>query len=391
MSSQTPGASLSRNEASLFRKIYRHNGLARQQLMRQQHLKSATFYNTVDALVQKGYVYTAPSARTGGLGRPTEALWVNPGKAYIFGAFLTVFEYRFALLDFCGGLLAQKRFEPQPGAFIDGFLRDCEASYQELLAAQGARDSQVCGVAVSATGPLDAASGDMLNDQWGRFAVCAELGARLHKPVAVASNANAIAWGLYLMDHPDGPDDLGFLLLNEGGIGVGTVLGGTLFYPARDPSPGLSHLLVGPGPMRCQCGHYGCLTTYVSPVYLCRQAAERIKLGQPTGLRFDEPGDVTFPQLCRGAEEGDELCVQLVRDAARAFCRGLHNYLTVLPVPLVGLGGTFVEHSPLFFDQVAQGMAGYAPALRVEKVTDYVRYAFRGISAKLVFELLGRA
>lgn len=380
---------LGRNESSLFRKIYRHNGVVRQDLMRMQRLKTATFYNSVDALVQKGFIYTGPAERRGTLGRPTEALYVNPDKARIYGVFLTTFEYRFAILDFCGEILQQKRFVRGPESSGEEFLARCEESFRLLREETGLPIDRFCGIAVSATGPQDRENGDLLNEKWGRFALRAELAARFGLPVSLTTNANAVAWGLYMLGGPDITDDLAFIMLNEGGIGVGTVLNGKLFLLPRQPSPGISHMVVGPGNQRCQCGRYGCLHTFVGPPYVRRQVVDQIKMGRATTLSVRDPNDITFRQICEGAERGDPVCVWTMEDAARAFCLGVNNYLTVLPVPLVALGGTVVEQSPLFYKKVVEGMAGYAPDLILKKVTDYVRYAFRGISAQLVFSLLG--
>jgi predicted NBD/HSP70 family sugar kinase len=118
----------------------------------------------------------------------------------------------------------------------------------------------------------------------------------------------------------------------EVGIGAATVLDGEVFRGRHGWGGELGHTVVDPAGPRCTCGATGCLEQYAGKDALMRAA------GLDVGLPVDE--------LAAAAERGDPAAVDALTRGGRALGIALANYVNLVDVERIVLGGIYAPLAP---------------------------------------------
>ena len=116
------------------------------------------------------------------------------------------------------------------------------------------------------------------------------------------------------------------LVLCSEGIGSGIIQKGHILRGKMSLNHGMGHLLYDPNGPKCVCGRQGCVETFASRETIVRNVREQMKEGYPTTLSRKwglEPGNVTIWDIGRCADEGDQLCMDMLKKAASAVGLGI--------------------------------------------------------------------
>jgi glucokinase len=203
-------------------------------------------------------------------------------------------------------------------------------------------------VGLALAGQIDRVTGNVLvapNLGWRDVAFGDLLSERLSRPVFVANDLAAAAWGEAqagaARNHPDA-----VLVFVGSGIGSGLVLGGRLYEGSGGVSGEFGHVKVRPGGRPCGCGERGCLEAYAGGHALGARAAEAIREGRESLLSFPEGLTPTAGMIDRAAAQGDLLCIELLEEAATLVGIAAANLMTVLNPGVLVLGGGVLAGSP---------------------------------------------
>jgi len=115
----------------------------------------------------------------------------------------------------------------------------------------------------------------------------------------------------------------------EVGIGSSIVLDKDVFLGRRGWSGELGHVTVDPSGPLCSCGSRGCLEQYAGQASLMKNA----------GLPDDTPVSVLVERL----EVGDETAHSAVQIAGEALGRALADFINLIDIHMVVLGGIYHE------------------------------------------------
>ena len=191
--------------------------------------------------------------------------------------------------------------------------------------------------------------------------------------VKLSSDLAAAVWAERAAGAGKGADDLVVVLVG-GTVGAGIVLGGRLQEGARGGAGDLGHVNVHPGGRACPCGHRGCLDAYVSAPSLAAWARDDLRIasaaakatGKPpaVGRRLLEHADgdperITAAAMERAADEGDDLAIHLLDEAARLLGLAVANLVTTLNPARLLLGGTLLASSARMRRASQQALARY--------------------------------
>lgn len=168
---------------------------------------------------------------------------------------------------------------------------------------------------------------------------------------------------------------------------VGTGIGGALIDNGElDAGPTgtageLGHLVIDAGGRFCGCGGRGHLEAYASRTAIARVLASEIGRGRPsklTTLLEDENVDdedlaasIRSGMLARAVDQGDELVLEVLREAAWYLGLGLASAINFYNPLRIVLGGGLIEAMPDYVDlvvPVVKTCALPAPAAGVEIV-----------------------
>lgn len=192
----------------------------------------------------------------------------------------------------------------------------------------------------------------------------AELGRRLGRPVAVDNDVNAGALAEHRLGAGRGRTDLAVLFVGTG-VGGGLILDGSLRRGPRGMAGEVGHLTVRPGGEPCGCGRSGHLEAYAGRAGLERRARERHAAGRRTRLVELAGKDPMKSKIfAKALQQGDEVAVELLADAADALAVAVGNLAAVLDVSYFVFGGGLGERlGEPFLEQIrtSSHMGGFGP------------------------------
>ncbi|ARQ70892.1 ROK family transcriptional regulator [Streptomyces marincola] len=333
------------NQASaghLLRLIRSGQATTRGELQRVTGLSRSTVGHRLDQLFRAGWLRETAGdpvdAPTGG--RPSLRLEFDASHAVVLCADLETRHARVAVLDLGGTTLAE-----HSGALLinqgpDEVLDRLAQWFALLLEKTGLGTDAVCGIGLSVPGPVDRASGRVLQPPlmpgWDRYPVpermrqafaahVSESGAD-RMPVLVENDANLMA---YAEQRRGFPDCAAFLLIKVStGIGAGVVVDGEMYRGIDGAAGDIGHIRLSDHPYAlCRCGSYGCLAAVASGRALAEQLTAA---GVPTAS-----GSGVRDQLAIGQPDA----VRLAREAGRLVGGVLATVVTLLNPGVLMIAG----------------------------------------------------
>ncbi|MEV8086123.1 ROK family transcriptional regulator [Streptomyces nigra] len=247
-------------------------------------LSRATVGQRLDRLFRAGWLREGAGGPVGSPlgGRPSITLEFDDSHAVVLAADLETRHARAAVLSLTGEILAEHSGTVVVEDGPDAVLGDLGHWFGELLEKAGRRAEEVCGIGLAVPGPVDTASGRVVQPPimpgWDGYDVRGRLARAFTEatgappvPVLVDNDANLMAYG---EQRTGFPDCSAFVLVKVStGIGAGVVVDGSLFRGVDGGAGDIGHIRVGAEAL-CRCGSYGCLAAVASGGAVARRLAE---------------------------------------------------------------------------------------------------------------------
>ncbi len=214
-------------------------------------------------------------------GRPSITLEFDGDHAVVLAADLDTRHARAAVLSLTGEILAEHSGTLVIEEGPDLVLAELGRWFGELLEKAGQRPGEVCGIGLAVPGPVDSATGRVVQPPmmpgWDGYDVTGRLSRALTEhtgappvPVLVDNDANLMAYGEQRAGHPD---CAAFVLVKVStGIGAGVVVDGSIYRGIDGGAGDIGHIRVGADAL-CRCGSYGCLAAVASGGAVARRLA----------------------------------------------------------------------------------------------------------------------
>jgi len=190
----------------------------------------------------------------------------------------------------------------------------------------------------------------------------AKMTARLGLPVGIDNDANAAAIAEWAAGAGRGTTDMVMLTLGTG-VGGGLILGGKCYRGWFGAGAEIGHMVIVHDGVRCRCGGYGHLESYVSG-----KAADELAQ-QEFGPAVDAH------RLVRLATEGDARAVELLKGIGEHLGSGIASLVNIFNPELVVVGGGFAAAGDFIF--------GPAQAVADREVLASIRDSYRVVRAEL--------
>jgi glucokinase len=243
-----------------------------------------------------------------------------------------------------------------PESVVAQLARLCRKSCE----ASGVSLTDIAMLAVGSPGPLDTRQGVVFDPPnllgWERVPLRDMLQAALHLPTVIVNDANAAALGEFHFGAGRGTRNLVYLTISTG-IGGGVVVDGVLLEGSSGSGGELGHMTIDRDGPLCPCGNIGCLEALGSG----RAIAHRY--GQAVARRdgvAESAAPTTARDVVRLASEGDELALEVFRDAAQAVGTGVVNCINIFNPDVVVLGGGVTNAGERLFAPVRAMVERYA-------------------------------
>jgi len=181
---------------------------------------------------------------------------------------------------------------------------------------------------------------------WRNVAFGELLAAAVGRPVRIANDLSAAAWGEHSFGAARGIDDAVLVFVGSG-VGSGFILGGRLHSGASGVAAEVGHIKVRPlrpntPPRRCGCGEMNCLEAYTSGMNVAARVREELQAGARTLVSELAGGDlarVSASLVDEAYRAGDAYARELWEEVAELLGVAIANLVTLLNPARLILGG----------------------------------------------------
>lgn len=344
-------------------------GLSRVELAGIVGLAAQTVSNICRRLLDQNLIVEAGKYGSGP-GKPRTILRLNPGGMYAVGVHLDPVETNYALLDLTGAVVTTRTHLTQPDAEPQQTIDAMAEEIESIISEQNIERNKIAGLGIAAPGPIDGATGAIVEPPhmpgWGTF----ELRERLHKavelPVLLDKDVTAAAVAEIWAGGLSGSGSFIFVYIGTG-IGSGLVLDDEVVRGSSGNAGEVGHIIADPDGPDCDCGKRGCVKVTCMPENIVAEAAA-------AGFKavLDNKGkslQVQMAALSEAALAGDAAAQKILDLAAERFATAVSVQANLLDVDHVVFGGPFWKHfEPTFLAKLPQRINERSATSKVHSV-----------------------
>ncbi len=225
----------------------------------------------------------------------------------------------------------------------------------------------VRGIGICAPGPLDPATGVVINPPnvpcWRNFPLAAEIEKVYGVPVKVENDANAAALAEAYWGAGRGYRHIFYAGIGTG-IGTGIVCDGRIYNGRTGAAAEGGHMSIDyHGPL-CGCGKPGCIEILAAGPAIARRA--RAKLGSEKtsvsiilDLAKGNIEAVTSEMVGHAYAGGDQLAKQILQETVKLLALWLSNIVDLLEPDVIIVGGGVAAMLSPFFGDLSKWLAEY--------------------------------
>jgi len=227
---------------------------------------------------------------------------------------------------------------------VDRIVALVQESRRRVISQHGGRESDFAGIGIGSPGPLDRATGTVINTPnlgWRNFPLRDLIANAVGLPATLDNDANCATYGEWWLGAGRNVDHLVGLTLGTG-IGGGIVLNGEILHGANDAAGEIGHMSIDSNGRKCKCGNYGCLEAYASGPAIALRAIEGLESGIESLLpslvsgRLDE---ITAATVYEAVLLGDQFANDVMRETAKMLGAGVANIINILNPEMVVIAG----------------------------------------------------
>ncbi|NOU62478.1 ROK family protein [Paenibacillus sp. LMG 31461] len=330
------------SKTSIIQALRKHGSMPRIELTKITELSRATISSTISELIECNLVKETEKAPSTG-GRPAIALELVPGSHAIIGADLDNQIWTLCEFDLLGNVLHMTKIpvsSPRPESAIQALIEHISDT------AKGAEKELIQMIGLSVPGLVDTRKGTIKSAAdlgWANVDIEDMVKTAFGWPV-VAMNRHR-ARGLAECRFGSGRDYEHMIYVGVGsGIAAGIFNDRQLVSGSFGGAGELGHITMEPDGPVCPCGNNGCLHLYATAPAIEQEARRLLRSGMASSLLNQKfPGnDLQLLQahdVCKAADEGDELAVQVINQAATYLGIALANLVNLLNPEAIILGG----------------------------------------------------
>jgi glucokinase len=225
------------------------------------------------------------------------------------------------------------------------------------LALIGGKSKRIKAIGIGAAGDIDPEKGIIRispNLGWRNVPFKTLLTKKLPYPIVLDNDANAAAWGAYVVEAKKKIPNLLCVMLGTG-VGGGIIINGRLYKGATGTAGEIGHMTLYPEGIPCACGNQGCLERYIGAKDLAKAVRREIESGQTTLMTEMVHGNLealTPLIMTQAARKGDALARRLYEEAGERLGIGLASVVNFMNPDWIVLAGGISRAGSLILNPV---------------------------------------
>jgi len=216
------------------------------------------------------------------------------------------------------------------------------------------RSNSIEGIGIGAAGDINQDRGIVRfspNLFWKNVPIVRLIRKRFNLRVVLDNDANAAAWGTYILETKRKVKNLLCITLGTG-VGGGLIINGKIYHGASGSAGEIGHITLNPQGQRCRCGNYGCLETYIGSAYIVKKAVKEIRKGEKSLIKKLAGGNlqsITSQTIQVAALKGDKLARRIWQEAGEYLGIALSGVINLLNPGVIVFGGGVARAEKLIF------------------------------------------
>ncbi len=257
-----------------------------------------------------------------------------------------------ALVTKRGEIVRMNRFPTRPKEGKTKTINRTLKAIDEIM--KGIPLNSIEGIGIGVAGDIDQERGIVRfspNLSWKNVPMVRLIKKKFNLRVVVDNDANAAAWGAYVLEDRRKTKNLLCITLGTG-VGGGLILNGKIYHGASGSAGEIGHMTLNPQGERCKCGNHGCLETYIGSSYIVKKAITEIRKGEKSLIKKIAGGNlnrVTSETIQAAALKGDKLARGIWKEAGEYLGIVLSGVINLLNPGLIVFGGGVAEAGELIF------------------------------------------
>jgi predicted NBD/HSP70 family sugar kinase len=326
----------------LLKHFYYNKSLSLTELSRLTHKSLPLITNTVNNLIEEGYVSEYGLAPSTGGRRGLAFSLNNQKQRYIVAVAVDQIVTQVVIYDLANDIkTAPEKKEiilndsPSLISTFAGFLKD-------YISRSGVPLDEILGMGIGMPGFVNAEQG--VNHTFFKTKsgvnLTKHLSHELGLPVFIDNDSSLIA--LAELKFGAGRNLKDVLVVNVGwGTGLGMIVNGSLFRGHSGYAGEFSHIPLSQSNKICSCGKRGCLEVDTSLLVLLERAKSEMESGASSSMEqlFKETGTLSGDHFLQAARSGDPLAVSILSDAAFLIGKGMATLIHIMNPKLIVLSG----------------------------------------------------
>lgn len=331
------------NQAVILDSIRRSvEGLSRVELAGSAGLAAQTVSNICRRLLDAGLIMEA-GKEASGPGKPRTILRLNPKGMYAVGVHIDPAVTSISLVDAIGTVLESLERPTDLASTPEDSVAAMGREIRAVIDRSGVDRLRVAGVGVATPGPIDAATGTVVDPPhmpgWRRVPVRSILQEATGLPVVMDKDVTAAVVAEQWTGATGNATSLVYIYIGTG-IGAGLILGDEVVRGSSGNAGEIGHIITDPDGPECDCGRRGCVKANCMPETLVAEARDLGVLppadpANPTGLQQD------LAALAAAAENGNAAASGILARSARRMAAVVSALTSLLDVERVVFGGPF--------------------------------------------------
>jgi glucokinase len=182
-------------------------------------------------------------------------------------------------------------------------------------------------------------------------------------PISIDNDANAGAFGEWYIGAGQKCDSLLYITVSTR-IGGGWFINGKPFRGFNSLAGEIGHIIVDPSGPMCACGKSGCLEALASGPAIASKTITRLLVEKESGnilrqLCSNNLELIIAKMVNQAAGKGDDLAIEIIKEAARYLGVGIGQAVTLLNPERVVIGGGVAKAGKLFWSEVRRAARDY--------------------------------
>jgi glucokinase-like ROK family protein len=332
------------NLSSVLRLLQTNKPLSRAQIASLTGLHKSTVSSLVEELIDRRLVHET-GILSGGAGRPSTQLDLNPRAGGIIGVEFGVDFVSVVLTDFVGVILWRREETADPMDKPEVMIRQILGLVDQAAQEGRARGMRLLGLGLTTPGTVN--NDGLLvfapNLQWREVPLKQIFQEHIGLPVFVDNDANAAALGEHLFGVARQAQNFIFVFAGVG-IGGGLFLNGDIYRGTGGYAGEIGHstFMVESFQNPCQCGNRGCWETYANQYSILERVRARLALKRTSlipKLMAEQHSPLNLAIVTMAAEADDAEALETLQEAGAAMGLGVANLINIFNPEMIILGG----------------------------------------------------